>query len=196
MMTDDASPRRGIRLLRRALVAVVAVVVSMSLTGCAAQRRALGVAGDDTAYDSIDDADLMVGVVGSETTSSRDARIMDEMSRNGVRASYANSSRTADPHAASLAAVRDYANRKVSAIVIMGMGFDEDRSGWSSVLEYARSSGVPVAVVDADSVPRDASLIAARLTVVADSGSDLAQTVTDVANGRSSGGRIAVTAGK
>ena len=178
--------------LRRLLSLLAVITVALGVSGCAESSRAVGVAGDTVAHDSIDDGDLMVGVVGSETTTALDSRVVDQLDDHDMRTAYSNASGTSTPHASRLSAVRDYTDRDVSVVVIMGMDFGRDRSGWTSTLEYARSSGVPVVAVDASSMPTDGSLVAVGAVVRSTATSTLAQAVDDVANNRSAGGRMAV----
>uniref|UniRef100_UPI0028DC2BED hypothetical protein n=1 Tax=uncultured Bifidobacterium sp. TaxID=165187 RepID=UPI0028DC2BED len=158
--------------------------------------RALGVAADGTVHDGIDDADFMAGVVGSASASSRDDQVMSSLTDAGLNASYASLENAADPDEAGRKAVRDFAHRQVSVIVVLGLSARSDEGGWDDALSIARRADVPVVLVDPSSLPKDPVLYACVLRVVSSGFSDtLADAVRDAANSRSPGGVIDVTEG-
>lgn len=170
------------------------VVVALALSFALLPMRALGVAADDTVHDGIDDSDFMAGVVGSGSDASRDRQVMESLASSGVNASYASTEAVADPQAAGRKAVRDFAHRQVSVILLLGPSAGSDGYGWEDALRIARRADVPVALIDPVSVPADSTLYACILHLVSSGASDtLADAVEDVANSRSPGGTIDVT---
>lgn len=175
------------------LLVVVALALSFSLI----PARALGVAVDGTVHDGIDDADFMAGVVGSASASSRDDRVMSSLAAAGLNASYASLENAVDPGEAGRKAVRDFAHRQVSVIVVLGLSTRSDEDGWDDVLRIARRADIPVVLVDPADLPTDSVLYACVLRLVSSEASDtLADAVQDAANSRSPGGVIDVTVGK
>jgi hypothetical protein len=141
----------------------------MLLGSCAPRGAALGDTARDRAsaiaHDSIDNSDVTIGIIGS-TDIGRDERVLDALGRADLRASYVSTRQVKDPVHAAQKGIEELSLVPVSVIAICGLDIrPAQASGWDTAFGFARSSGVPVVLIDAKQPPSDATLYAMRMNV-------------------------------
>ncbi len=155
------------------MAAICAVLACAALAGCAPKGAAVGASHDESqnvAHDSIDRQDVTVGVVGAlGNPPVSDATVMNDLDKAGLRAFFASTTDTADATQAAQQAVRDWASQRVSVIVVNALDVtDATAQSWADALGAARDAGVPVALLDPENPPQDATLYAAVLRMGTD----------------------------
>ncbi|MCO6558405.1 MAG: hypothetical protein J6575_03070 [Bifidobacterium sp.] len=139
-----------------------------ALASCAPKNAAVG---DTTSvsrhinHDSVDKSDILIGVVttGDEDL---DRTVLDAFSKAGIKAIYApmpDGTTTLDP----AQSFKDMTRRPVTAFVVNSLNMKGSQAeGWSAALQTARGAGIPVILVNAGEVPKDANLYAESLRIV------------------------------
>ena len=157
------------------------------LTACTPQNHAVGDSGyaNDIVHDGIDVEDINLLIVGSKSAS-LDSKLLHICEKSGLRASYSSISDVKNVNFAATHAIKDASNRPVSMILINGINVDamdgvdsgvksnaggahvdlKSRRAWIDALKYARSAGIPVALVNPVNPPKDATLYAAKLYIL------------------------------
>lgn len=159
---------------RRIVVAALSIMLMVPLSllaSCAPNNAAVGDterAGTAIDHDSVDQGDIMIGVVGS-SDSSADRTLMATLANERLNAFYAAADGTgAGPEQCARSAANDMdgmIDRAVKIIVINRLTITATTRGiWRRALLRARDAGIPVALVDARQRPDDARLYAVALT--------------------------------
>ncbi len=178
-----------------ALASMLVIFLLASLSACTPKNQAVGDTGrsDDIVHDGIDVEDIKLFIVGSRQAA-LDSKLLHLCEKFGLRASYASIADVKNANFASQEAVKDASNQPVSMILINNINVDgvdrvdssaksnaggahvdlKARKAWVDALKYARSAGIPVALVNPKNPPKDCSLFAAKLYILKDlDGQDL-----------------------
>ncbi|QTB90625.1 hypothetical protein BSD967_10000 [Bifidobacterium saguini] len=175
----------------RIIGAALCLTALLSLTACTPVGHAVGDTQDQAsqiAHDSIHVSDMSIGLVGSED-SAADKMALDALADAGISVFYASlgstdadsesgqninqpdgedsqSTQQSAEDTTAQHAVEDFLNRPVSLVIISGINVtDTNRDGWHQTLTTVRQAGIPVALLNPQSVPRDETLYAATLTI-------------------------------
>jgi ABC-type sugar transport system substrate-binding protein len=186
------------RRRRCGLLALTAVVVMLSTTlaGCVPKDAAVGntkTAATNVTHDSVDDSDMLIGVV-SAGNADADRGLVDAFDSAGVKTLYAPSSPSGKPSSTAPESFEGFISRPVKAIVVSAIDCSAERAAsgnsvqgeadstpshagasrddrhktddpqWIAALQSARSAGIPVILVDPVRVPSDDRLYAEILT--------------------------------
>lgn len=178
-----------------ALASMLVIFLLTSLSACTPKNQAVGDTGrsDDIVHDGIDVEDIKLFIVGSRQAA-LDSKLLHLCEKFGLKASYASIADVKNANFASQEAVKDASNQPVSMILINNINVDgvdrvdssvksnaggahvdlKARKAWVDALKYARSAGIPVALVNPKNPPKDCSLFAAKLYILKDlDGQDL-----------------------
>ncbi|KFI45511.1 hypothetical protein GA0061078_0138 [Bifidobacterium bohemicum] len=177
-------------------VAMLVIFLLAMLAGCAPPDAAVGdtsTAGTNVTHDSVDDSDMLIGVL-SVGDGDADRRLIGTFAAAGIKAVYAPAPESAMPSSVAGDSVKGFVSRPVKAIVIAALdssvpnggvahgpnelsegtaqggavagsaGHKTDDPAWTAALQSARNAGIPVILVDPVRAPSDARLYAEILT--------------------------------
>lgn len=163
---------------------IICAAAVLSLTACTPVGHAVGDTQDEATsltHDSIHISDMSIGLVGSND-SAADKLAIDALADADISVFYASldstesgqqqdspsaqDAQTRMSEATAQQAVDDFVTRAVDLVVISGINVtDSNREAWHETLTNAREAGIPVALLNPQSVPKDDLLYAATLTV-------------------------------
>lgn len=172
-----------------AFASALVIFLFASLSACTPQGHAVGDSGhlDDIVHDGIDVEDIKLFVVGSRQAA-LDSKLLHMCEKSGLHASYTSIADVKNANFASQEAIMDASNQPVSIILINNINVDrldrvdysvksnaggahvdlKARKAWTNALEYARSAGIPVVLVNPQNPPKDRTLYAAKLYILKD----------------------------
>ena len=158
--------------------------------GAASERNGNGAA---VVHDSVDKGDVTVGVIGSDDAA-LDRSVLAALSGSDLDVSYVSTNRVRNPLEAAQQGVEDLSAQAVSVILVSAINAEAGARGWDEALGDARNAGIPVALINPRTPPRDAMLFAAQLNITASDAQavPIAQAVLTLVNDVPHGRVIAV----
>ena len=155
---------------------------ALLLSACSPRNAAVGDTtghsgnGSVVVHDSIDKGDVSVGLIGSDDAA-LDRTVLAALSGSGLNVSYVSTSQVRNPFDAAQQGVKDLAAQPVSVILITRIDADTaaDAHSWDEALGAVRNAGIPVALINPRTPPRDATLCAAQLNTAGDIGEGTAK---------------------
>lgn len=158
-------------VFRRIVSVLLVGCTVLTLASCTVASRAIGDGAhrDDIVHDGIDVSDMHVLLIGSHRAQ-LDQRVLTQLQQAGVPVSYAATASLKNSMQVARQALLKALDTQLRLVLIdeypVGASYNvQEQRAWNEVLFQARDAGMPVVLINPQTVPKDPRLFAAILRV-------------------------------